>query len=182
VVVVEQLGKDAPATAEALQYSLLTGTGAVSLIFEDPQDALKIPPGSAIEVTGYRSGEQFTVPAASAAKVRPGPHIRTMSAAPVPKTIGQRKVAVVLVNSQNDQRQLIDSATASSQIFGDTNSYYQENSYGNLSIVGDVYGYLTLSITSACNQVGLTDTTGGAGFTDIEKCRHCLSSKMGAST
>jgi hypothetical protein len=27
---------------------------------------------------------------------------------------------------------------------------------------------LTLSVTSACNQVGPTDTTGGAGFTDIE--------------
>jgi hypothetical protein len=165
---VEDLGKTAPASAETLQYSLLTGKEALRLIFEDPQDAEKIQPGSLVEVTGHRTGKQFTVPASAAAKSRSGPHIRTMSAAPAPKTLGQRKVAVLLVNFQNDQRELIDSATASSEIFGDTNSYYEENSYGNLSIVGDVYGYLTLSVTSACNQVGLTDTTGGAGFADIQ--------------
>ncbi len=128
VVVVEQLGKATPAAAEALRYSLLTGTGTLSLIFDDPQDAARIAPGSVVEVTGYRAGKLFTVPADKSPKARPSPHIRTMSSAPAPKTTGQWKVAVLLVNFQNDQRQLIDSATASSQIFGDTNRYYQENS------------------------------------------------------
>ncbi|MGO4884972.1 MAG: hypothetical protein ACLP59_29760 [Bryobacteraceae bacterium] len=107
----------------------MTGKEALRLIFEDPRDADKITTGSVVEVTGYRTGKQLTVPAGSAAEARSNLHIRTMSAAPAPKTIGQRKIAVLLVNFQNDQRQLITPATASSQIFGDTNSYYQENSY-----------------------------------------------------
>ena len=168
VVVVEGLGETAPSSTESLQYSLLTGTESLRLIFEDPKDAEKIPSGSRVEVTGYRTGKQLTVPVGSDAKARPNPHIRTMSAAPAPKTVGQRNVAVLLVNFQNDQSQPVDSTTVGSQVFGDTNSYYQENSYGNLSIVGDVYGYLTLSMTSACDIVGITDTTGGAGFTDIQ--------------
>ena len=166
VVVVEHLGKAAPA-AETLQYSLLTGTGALSLIFEDPQDAENAPPGSVVEVTGYRTGKQLTVPADSAAKPRPNPHIRTMSAAPAPKTVGQRNVAVLLVTFQNDQRQLVDSATISAAVFGDVNAYYQEDSYGNLSIVGDIYGYLSLPINSSCGQI----FDGGAastGFTVIQ--------------
>jgi uncharacterized protein (TIGR03437 family) len=164
VVVVENLEKSAPNSEESLQYSLLTSTGAEPLIFENPQDAEKIPPGSRIEVTGRRNGKHFIVPA----KAGPNAPVRVMSAAPIPKTLGQRNVAVLLVNFQNDQRQLISAETANSEIFGDTNSYYQENSYGSLSIVGEVYGYLTLPVASACNQVGLTDTTGGTGFTDIQ--------------
>jgi len=179
VVVVEDLRKGAPAAMESLQYSLLTGKEALRLIFEDPQDAAKIATGSVVEVTGYRGGKQFAVPTNVAPNARPEPHIRAMSTALAPKTVGQRKVAVLLVNFQNDQRELIDSATASSEIFGDTNSYYQENSYGNLSIVGDVYGYLTLSVTSACNQLGLTDTTGGAGFTDIENAATAAAQNTG---
>jgi uncharacterized protein (TIGR03437 family) len=178
-VVVEELGKGKPASTESLQYSLVTGAETLRLIFEDLQDAEKITPGSRVEVAGYRTGKQFTVLADSAAKARPNPHIRTMSAAAAPKTVGERKVAVLLVNFQNDQRQLIDSATATSAVFGDANSYYQENSYGNLSIVGDVYGYLTLSVTSTCNQVGLTDTTGGAGFIAIQDAAIAASQKAG---
>jgi uncharacterized protein (TIGR03437 family) len=90
-----------------------------------------------------------------------------MSAAPSPKTLGQRKVAVLLVNFQNDQRQLIDSITASSLVLGGTNSYYQENSYGNLSIVGDVYGYLTLPLQTVCRQI-FNESGIGPGFTDIQ--------------
>ena len=174
VVVVEDPGKGAPTSTESLQYSLVTGPETLRLILEDPQDAAKITAGSRVEVTGYRTGKQLTVPADPTANARiapqsplkPEPHIRTMSAAPAPKTVGQRKVAVVLCNFQNDQRQLVDSAFASALVFGDVNSFCRESSYGNVSVVGDVYGYLTLPIDWVCSLV--SDASGAtSGFADI---------------
>lgn len=183
VVVVEDLGKTAPPSEESLQYSLLTGKETPRLIFEDPQDAAKIAPGSIVEVTGYRSGKQFTVPARGAEQW-PGPHIRTMSAAQAPKTLGQRKVAVLLVNFQNDQRQLVDAGTANALLFGGANGtsvygtsygsvsgFYQEASYDNLTIAGDVYGYIALPIQSVCSQFadyGPVTTVNEAGFSEIQ--------------
>jgi hypothetical protein len=61
------------------------------------------------------------------------------------KTLGQRRVAVLLITFQNDQRQLFDTATVSQIIFGDVNGFYQEASYGQLSLIGDVYGYINLA-------------------------------------
>jgi len=167
VVVVEDLGKGAPASTESLQYSLVLGAETLRLIFENPNDAEGIPPGSRVEVTGRRTRKLITIPAVSSAERRQDPHIRMTAAAPAPKTMGQRKVAVLLVKFQNDQRQLLDSSTAGSMISGQVNSYYQEDSYGNLSLGGDVYGYLTLPINSVCQQI--VDASGvTSGFSYIQ--------------
>jgi len=77
-------------------------------------------------------------------------------------------VAVLLVTFQNDQRQLVDSATISAAVFGDVNAYYQEDSYGNLSIVGDVYGYLNLPVGSVCHQFVDRQGSNGSAFATIQ--------------
>src|SRR4051794_26166156 len=65
---------------------------------------------------------------------------------------GPRKVAVVLVNFTNDTSQPWTPAQAASTMFtapGSVNQYFQEESYGAVSMTGDVYGWYTLPMTNS---------------------------------
>ncbi|MBD0348782.1 MAG: hypothetical protein ICV59_06490 [Thermoleophilia bacterium] len=67
-------------------------------------------------------------------------------------TTGSRRVAVVLVNFSNDTSQPYTPAHASAVMFSNANSvhaYFREESFGNTSLTGDVYGWYTIASTNA---------------------------------
>jgi hypothetical protein len=64
-----------------------------------------------------------------------------------PNTFGQQRVAVILVNFQNNMTQPYTAATAHSVTFGQTNQFYLDNSYGQTSLTGQVFGWYTLPMS-----------------------------------
>jgi len=80
-----------------------------------------------------------------ASKLPPPP-----ASAPLPHTLGAQSVLVVLVNFADDAVQPYTIADAQSMFFGEVNGYVLENSYGQTSITGNVYGWYTIpdSVTS----------------------------------
>lgn len=65
---------------------------------------------------------------------------------------GPRKVVVLLINFTNDTSQPWTPAQATSTMFtgpGSVNQYFQEESFGAISMTGDVYGWYTLPMSNA---------------------------------
>lgn len=69
--------------------------------------------------------------------------------APLPNTLGEQKVLVLLVNFQDDQRTPYTTTQANDMVFGTVNDYYRETSYGQTSLSGDVRGWFTLPINTS---------------------------------
>jgi hypothetical protein len=63
-----------------------------------------------------------------------------------PNTFGVQRVAVILVNWNNNFSAPYSSSTAQNVTFDQVNRYYQENSYGQTSLSGQVFGWFTLPI------------------------------------
>ncbi|WP_232286527.1 Ig-like domain-containing protein [Moritella sp. PE36] len=75
------------------------------------------------------------------------------TSAVLPNTIGEQHTLVLLVNFQdNPTEQPWTKEQVQNMIFGTVNDYYQEASYGQTSINGDVLGYYTLPIDSVCDH------------------------------
>ncbi len=84
------------------------------------------------------------------------------TAAPL-AAFGVRRVAVILVNFLNQTNKTVTQAQAVSMM-STINQYFQETSYGQYSVTGDVYGYLSLPMNEPCTAS--SDTTSSA-FTTI---------------
>jgi Gametolysin peptidase M11 len=71
---------------------------------------------------------------------------------------GSKRIAVLLVNFTNDASQPWTTSTVRGVVFDNTNSvaaYYQDASYGQLSLTGDVYGWFTIPDDNAgCDYSG----------------------------
>ena len=70
---------------------------------------------------------------------------------------GPREVVVLLINFTNDTSQPWTPAQATSTMFtgpGSVNQYFQEESFGAISMTGDVYGWYTLPMSNAGCAVG----------------------------
>jgi hypothetical protein len=87
-------------------------------------------------------------------------HVHRLSRAPrsfATVSPGPRKVAVLLFNFTNDTSQPWTPAQAAATMFtgpGSVNQYFQEESYGAISMTGDVYGWYTLPMTNSGCAVG----------------------------
>jgi M6 family metalloprotease-like protein len=74
----------------------------------------------------------------------------------LPNTFGQQNVLIILVNFQDLATQPWTTQTASSLTFGTgtgtVNGFYQENSFGQTWLTGDVAGWYTIPVSStSCN-------------------------------
>lgn len=70
-------------------------------------------------------------------------------------TFGERKVAVLLVNFQDDQSEPGTVQQAQAAFDGEINDYFAEASYNKVSLTTDVYGWWTLPYnTSHCSDSG----------------------------
>jgi chitodextrinase len=105
----------------------------------------KISPGSRVRVRGARDGGRIVV----------APRTSQLIASAAAATTGAKKVAVILFNFSDNTSQPYTAATAAGVAFTNPNSvaaYYAENSWGKLTLSGDVYGWYTIPDTStSCN-------------------------------
>jgi hypothetical protein len=73
--------------------------------------------------------------------------------------IGQHRVLVILVNFQDKQTQPFTREQAQTIMFGTTNNFYREASYGQTWLSGDVYGWYTIPVSSAiCDTTAIANS------------------------
>jgi len=129
-------------------YSLVTSSGTYRLAFGGPGG--KGPDtflnGTHVRVTGNLSGGTLAVGGATA---------DTQVQSQVVAAPSSKKVALLLVNFLTNTAQPWTAAQAAGVLFTNANSvanYFAEESYGQLSMTGDVYGYYTIDFnTAACD-------------------------------
>jgi len=129
-----------------------------------------LDPGARVRVRGMRTSRKIVVedgstevdtpdspfspfPSASLSQAGSSRDLTSSTIALAPTT---KRVAVILFNFSNNQTQPYTTAFAAGVAFNDANSvaaYYQSNSWGGVSLVGNVYGWFTIpdSATSACD-------------------------------
>jgi hypothetical protein len=131
-------------------YTLVRGRQRTRLVLGR---APRIASGSSVVVKGRRAGSRVT------GSVRPL-HMRLRAAGVLP---GARKTAVILVKPAGSSEPWTADEVRQ-RIFTDadsTNAFYEEDSYGQVSLVGkvradgDVYGWYPVAATATCDVNGI---------------------------
>jgi hypothetical protein len=102
--------------------------------------------GRRVDVHGTASGNAIALS---------GGTLQATSGTSVAAVTGTKTVAVLLFNFSGDQRQPWTGSTVRSVVFdgsSSVNAYYQDASYGKVSVSGDVYGWYTIdAANSGCD-------------------------------
>jgi len=108
-------------------------------------DTANLRTGETIRVNGVQSGELLAL---DSSEVISSKKTLTKSASMVelPNSLGEQKVAVILVNFQDNPVQPIAASTANTLVFGSVNAFYQENSFQQTWLSGTTYGWFTLPL------------------------------------
>ena len=132
--------------AGRLRHFLLTVDKRFEVRFKtEPRQTLRS--GMRVVVTGVQDGESL--------ELNSGESVSSMSASVVSGTpTGQHRVLVILVNFQDKQTQPFTREQAQTVMFGTTNDFFREASYGQTWLTGDVYGWYTMPVSST-----ICDTT-----------------------
>lgn len=75
-------------------------------------------------------------------------------------SIGNQKIAVFLINFQDNTSQVMSVESARNMVFTTVNNWYLENSYNKTSLSGDVFGWLTVPMSlnnTGCNIDSFAD-------------------------
>ena len=123
-----------------LLYFLNTEDSKLTLHFNgEPPPGLRT--GMHLAVQGIQFGNALELNAGEVAQVTGVPLVAGVST-------GQHRVLVIMVNFQDKQTQPFTKEQAQSVMFTTTNAFYQEASYGQTSLTGDVFGWYTIPVSS----------------------------------
>ena len=139
--ILEILVEDHPQASRTRHY-LKTGSGRVELQFKGQPPALQS--GARLRVRGQLSGNLLALDESGTSS------LTVTAAAPLPNTIGEQKVAVLLVNFQDDVSQPYTLAQANDVVFNQTSGFMRENSFQSAWLAGNSVGWLTLPMVSTC--------------------------------
>ena len=117
-----------------------------------PMKFAKHPPtnlltGDHVRANGQMLNGSLLLYSGSNAKQTGGGSGGGTSTIPVPNTFGAQSVLVILVNFQDDPVQPYTVADAQRAVFGTANAFFQENSYGQTSLSGNVVGWYTIPVS-----------------------------------
>lgn len=108
--------------------------------------------GTRLRVRGERSGSVMALDGSDPSSV-------TVLSGEAPTAVsGEQRVAVLLVNFQDNPTQPYTVAQAQDVVLAQTNGYFRENSFQRTWLAGNVHGWLTLPMASSC----LTSEIAGA--------------------
>jgi chitodextrinase len=145
----DSFGANAAASRSIWHDTLVTASGKVSLSFSGarPEGFYN---GAKVRVRGTMSGNTLKVGGNKA-----DAQVQTVAAA----STGQKKLAVLLIKFADTDPEPYTVSQAQQVIFSNANSvanYFADESYGLMTVTGDVFGYFTISINTA-----------GCDYTDI---------------
>ncbi|HKG78183.1 MAG TPA: NEW3 domain-containing protein [Pyrinomonadaceae bacterium] len=134
-----------------LLYFLHAGGKRLELRFaKTPQQRLRT--GMHVAVSGVQVGETLELNSGD------GINIGSGEAAVSGNSFGQHRVLVVMVNFQDKQTQPFTREQAQAVMFGTTNDFYREASYGQTWLTGDVYGWYTIPVNaSTCDTTAIAN-------------------------
>lgn len=109
-------------------------------------DLAGLTTGAHVRVRGQRL-QDGTLELQSAGTSGSTTSVTTMGLAS-PNTFGVQKTVVIMVNFQDDQSQPYNWAHVADVTFNQVSNFFLENSYGQTSLVGDVYGWFTIPMSA----------------------------------
>ncbi|HEY0662068.1 MAG TPA: NEW3 domain-containing protein [Lysobacter sp.] len=129
------------------RHYLKTSRGRVELKFSRKPTTL--PSGTKVRVRGQAQGDVLALDGAIAGSVE------TLAAA-LPYTMGEQRVAVIMVNFQDDTTQPRTVADMSNVVFNTVSNFYREASFGQTWFSGQAFGYYTIAMSkSVCDPYTL---------------------------
>ncbi|MBD3584307.1 cadherin-like domain-containing protein [Salinimonas sp. HHU 13199] len=152
-----------------LKYYLTTSKQKLRLFLPDDQNLPQLQTGNTVRAKGwlFKNGD----PARPESSLVLGNKHRaidvlaagsdventaTSSDAALTGTTGEQKVLVLMLNFQdNTSARPWAMQEVENMVFGRVNDYYQETSYGQTWLTGDVRGFYTLPINTTCDYFGL---------------------------
>ena len=136
-----------------IEYFVKQGDSRLPLYFAGEPDS-KLVSGKKVTVDAVKL-EDLLVASADSLKSTDSA-LATTEASALTGTTGEKRVLVILVNFQDKQTQPFTVEQARDVAFNTTSNYYREASYGQTSLVGDVFGWYTIPISSTvCDQTGI---------------------------
>ncbi|WNC73444.1 Ig-like domain-containing protein [Thalassotalea psychrophila] len=146
-----------------LRHVLNTKAGRVELHFVNTKALSKLKHGATVKAKGLFTKSTDSENSAAALiesqtevalLADDGSTVTTASVSPaqLENTLGEQKTLVLLVNFQdNPSEQPWTIEQVQAMVFGTVNDYYQEASYGQTWLAGDVMGYYTLPVNAVCD-------------------------------
>jgi len=134
-----------------LAYFLNAGGRKFPVSFaKDPPHGLRT--GMHVIVSGIQIGETLELNSGESVSVG------STQVAVSGNSTGQHRVLVVMVNFQDEQTQPFTREEAQAVMFGTTNDFYREASYGQTWLTGDVYGWFTIPVSSTtCDTTAISN-------------------------
>jgi hypothetical protein len=126
------------AKSSRYRHFLQTTTERLSLHFA--KEAPKLLTGTRVRVRGVRLGQDLALNGT-------GGSVQALSSI-APNTFGAQKTILILVNFQDNASQPFSPAYAQSVAFSTTSGFYQENSFQQTWLTGDVVGWFTIPLSS----------------------------------
>jgi hypothetical protein len=120
------------------RHFLQTTTERLSLHFA--KEAPKLLTGTRVRVQGVRLGQDLALNGT-------GGSVQALSSV-APNTLGAQKTILILVNFQDNTSQPFAPSYAQSVAFSTTSGFYQENSFQQTWLTGDVAGWFTIPMSS----------------------------------
>lgn len=154
--------EDYPDGHHVLRQVLLTPAGErLSLKFAD--QAPSVPSGSQVKVHGWRIADKLVLQQADLQTLALN-GTGTTGATVQANTFGEQKTLVMLVNFQDAPgNQPWTLEQANSLVFDSVNRYYQEDSYQQTWLSGDVVGWFTLALDStSCDSTAIAQQADAA--------------------
>ena len=155
-----------------LRHVLKTKTGRVELHFSNIKSLSNLKHGTKIKAIGLFTESSYSEGSKSASALidrqeelellaDDGSTVTTTSTATtqLENTLGEQKTLVLLINFQDNPTErpwTIDEVQT--MVFGTVDDYYQEASYGQTWLTGDVMGYYTLPIDAVCDSTLITSS------------------------
>jgi hypothetical protein len=135
-------------------YFLKTEKEKLRIEFDSPP-RVELRSGMRIVLNGSREGDSFR---ALADVQELGTASSPVTGSALTGAMGEHKVAVILVNFQDDQSQPFTPSVARDVTFTETSNYFRETSYGQTWLSGDVFGWFTIPVTSAsCDTTAIAN-------------------------
>jgi Gametolysin peptidase M11/NPCBM-associated, NEW3 domain of alpha-galactosidase len=125
------------------RHFLKSASGRIELGFAGRP--LLLRSGTKLTARGVRSGNTLALSSGDSAA------LNVTASAPPSNTMGEHKVAVLLVNFSDDRRQPYTLAHAADVVFGQVNGFIRENSFQRTWLSGVTHGWLELPIAKTCD-------------------------------
>ena len=138
---VETLVEDHPQQSRTRHF-LKTAQGRLEVRFAGREPALR--GGARVRASGQLEGNVLELSDSGSSS------LTVTAPAPLPNTFGEQKLAVLLVNFQDDTSQPYTPAQANDVVFGQASAFLRENSRGQTWLTGTSFGWLTLPMAASC--------------------------------